>query len=303
MRENLPDIQIRARGGSLAARDGVVVSFFIHRAPEVVAPAVWRAIQTYLRAIPPKTLGWYVSDDGELAPLDDAGWEHIRKYLIEAPWNGAWPIELLESPSEAAGYQVEYYGRRLNDPILEDPVTSVTFTFPTGYLLEHGAPQLRALAIELARELPFHFGYASLALVSPQGLFGSGDWKLLEALLSRYPGLDIYHSRKFSSVIGTHALSASWLTFLGQPLLGRLGGSEALQAALAFPEVSLLKMEVDRLLIILDEWPDPIDTEKGPIPPRYQALASLLKPFMYEYKGDTDGLLLHMNRWHRRLCP
>ena len=62
----------------LVARDGVVLCFFMRRSHAEVAPAVWRALQTYLRAIPPQSLGWYGSDDGDTLPLDDKGWEHIR---------------------------------------------------------------------------------------------------------------------------------------------------------------------------------------------------------------------------------
>ncbi|NOK20324.1 type VI immunity family protein [Corallococcus carmarthensis] len=302
MRDAFPVIRLRGKGGWLAGRDGIVLSFFIHRSPETFAPAIWRALQTYLRAIPSGTLGWYPSEEGELAPLDAQGWEHIRKYLLDPPWRGVWPLQLMESPSEAGSYHFEYYARRLGDPILKDPISSVSFTFPTEYILEHGASQLRDLALQLGRELPFNFGYASFAIVSPQGLFSSGDWSLIESLLGRYPGLDVYNTREFSSVIGTHALGAYWLTFLGQPLLGRLGGIEALRRGIPFPEANLLPLEGDRLLINLGEWPDAIDTEKGAVPPQYSALASLLEPFLFEYKGnELNGFERLMNQWHRRL--
>ncbi|WP_375759020.1 type VI immunity family protein [Corallococcus exercitus] len=125
MKEAHPAIQLRDKGGWLAAQDGLVISFYLHRAPEEVAPAIWRSLQRYLRVIPPKTLNWYVSEEGDMAPLDDAGWEQIRQYLLAPPWSGAWAIELSESPSEAGSYQFEYYGRRLEDPLYKDPITSV----------------------------------------------------------------------------------------------------------------------------------------------------------------------------------
>ncbi|WP_328701023.1 type VI immunity family protein [Corallococcus silvisoli] len=278
-----------------------MVSFFVHRPPEEVAPAIWRALRTYLRAIPPGALGWYVSEEGEMAPLDDTGWENVRQHLLESPWNGVGAIELWESPSEAGSYHFEYYGRRINDPVFKDPITSVSFTFPTEYLVERGTAHLRTLALELARELPFSFGYASPAIISPQGLFGMGDWSAIEALMARYLGLDAYHTREFSSVIGTHALGAYWLTFLGQPLLGQLGGVEALRQAL--PDTSLLPLEDERLLITLGEWPDAIDTEKAAVPSPYRALASLLSPCLFEYTGDLNGFERLMNQWHKRLCP
>jgi hypothetical protein len=301
MRTEIPTIRLLSKQGWLAARDGVVMSFFIHHPPEEVAPAVWRALQTYLRAIPAGVLGWYVSDTGDMSPLDDEGWEQIRRYLLEPPWNGVWAIELSENPGEAGGYQFEFYGRRLDDPALKNAVTSISFTFPTEYLHEHGAVRLRELASELSLELPFNHGYAGPALVSPQGLFSAGNWDSLDELLTRYAGLEVFHTRAFSKVLGTQSLGAHWLTFLGQPLLGRLGGAEAVARELSTPGTHCMPMDGDRLLITLGEWPDPIDTEAAPIPPQYRGLARLLEPFMYDYKGDTDWLLLHMNRWQRRL--
>ncbi|RKH65802.1 DUF3396 domain-containing protein [Corallococcus interemptor] len=303
MSDAFPVIQLRARKGWLAGRDGVVISFFIHRNPEDFAPAAWRALQVYLQAIPPGTLSWYPDDDGEMAPLDDTGLDYIRRCLLESPWNGLRPIELLETPSEAGGYHFEYYGRRLGDPILKDPIGSVSFSFPTEYLKKHGASHLRALALQLGHELPFNFGYVSFAIVSPQGLFSSGDWTITEALLARYPGLDAYNNRQLSSVIGTHALAPAWLTFLGQPLLGQLGGIAALRKVLPFPEVSLHPMDGDRMLVTLDDWPDPIDTQEKPIPPQYRALARLMEPFLFQYEGEEKELPLYqqdMNRWIRR---
>ncbi|WP_375742299.1 DUF3396 domain-containing protein [Corallococcus interemptor] len=301
MKDIFPVIQLRARRGWLAGRDGIVISFFIHRPPQDVAPAVWRALQIYRRVIPAGTLGWYPSDDGDMTPLDDTGWTYLRECLLEPPWNGLRPIELLESPSEAGSYHFEYYGRQLEHSILEDPISSVSFTFPTEYIKEHGASHLRALALQLGNELPFNFGYASFAVVSPQGLFSSADWNITEALLNRYPGLDAYNNRELSAVIGTHALAPAWLTFLGQPLLGQLGGIDALRNALPFPEVSLLPMDGDRVLVTLDEWPDPIDTQAKAIPPQYRALAHLMEPFLFQYEGE--GLLPFQqdtNQWLRR---
>lgn len=266
-----------------------------------VGPAVWRAIETYLRAIPPGSLNWYTSADGDMVPLDDEGWEHNRQEVAERVGGGGRTAELRESPSETGGYQVEYYGRRLDSLFHDAPATTLSFTFPTEYLVEHGAIRLRSLALELARELPLNFGYASFALVSTQGSWAAADWDITEALLARYTGMDAPRTRRFSSVLGTRALGPYWLTFLGQPLLGQLGGIDALRNVLPFPEVSLLAMDGDRVLITMDDWPDPIDTQAKSIPPQYRALARVMEPFLFRYDGEE--LLPYQqdtNRWIRR---
>ncbi|HEX8706348.1 MAG TPA: DUF3396 domain-containing protein [Myxococcaceae bacterium] len=287
------------------ARDGVVLCFFMRRSHEEVAPAVWQALQSYRRAIPSQALSWYGSDDGDTLPLDDKGWEYIRKQILERSWGNMWNVELEEGSGEVGSYNFEYRGRRIHAPDFshdEGATSAVAFSFSNEYLLEHGPAHLRALSLEIARELPFSFGYASLAFVCPRGLWYAARKELL-APLARYLGFDLYYLDETSRVIGTRARGAYWLTFLGQPLLEQLGGSENLRHKLAFPEVSFEPLEGDRLLITLGEWPDAIDTQKKALFPQYRALAHLLEPFLYEertgwFSLDKDN----MRRWLRRLC-
>jgi hypothetical protein len=249
-------------------------------------------------------LAWYGTPDGDTLELDDKGWEHILEKTLERPWGGEWIVELDESCGEVGGYHFEYDGRKLDDPLFshdEGATSGVAFSFPTEYLLEHGPAHLRALALELARELPFSFGYASLAFISPRGRWYGARRELLPQLV-RYLGLDLYRLDATSRVIGTRARGAYWLTFLGQPLLGQLGGIEGLRPKLSFPEVSFQPLEGERLLLTLGEWPDAIDTEQELYMPHYRALAQLLEPFLYEertgwFSLDKDN----MRRWLRRL--
>jgi hypothetical protein len=310
MRENIPVIRLTpdVGGDRVMARDGVVICFFMRHSHREVAPAIWRALETYRRAIPPQALAWYGSEEGEPLPLDDKGWAHIRHKILERPWGMEWLVDLAEDCSQVGGYHFEYDGRKLDAPMFshdENSASGVLFTFPTEYLLEHGPGHLRALALELGRELPFSFGYASLAIIAPHGLWYSARRSVVP-LLSRYLGLDIYQLGETSGVIGTRARGAYWLTFLGQPLLGQLGGLERLRDTLPFPGVSFEPLEAERLLVTLGEWPDAIDTAKGVYVPEYRALAHLMEPFLCEERHDWFTWYPpggdNMRRWMRRLC-
>jgi hypothetical protein len=311
MRERIPIIRVRADNGFLVARDGLLLCFFMRRSHGEVAPTVWRALRTCLHAIPPQTLSWYVACEGGTLPLDEQGWKHLHGEMLERPCLVSRSAYLREHRDEASGYNFEYYGRRLDAPLFardENSTCAVFFTLPTEYLMEHGPARVRALALELARELPFNFGYASLALLSPDQEWYAARGTV-RALRDRYPGLDVYDIEQTSRVIGTRARGAYWLTFLGQPLLGQLGGLENLRQRLSFPDISFQSLDDERALLTLHEWPEAIDTQKERPPPQLLALAQLLEPFIYH--EEVTGWFFHdhlkgmedMRRWIRRFCP
>ncbi|ATB26959.1 type VI immunity family protein [Melittangium boletus] len=300
-----PVIRVREDNGRPKVLDGLVLCFFIRRKHTEINQAVWNSLQTYLRAIPSGVPGWYIDPESELRPLDEQGWAHIHWRILERPWGQACHVSLWQFEQEVGGYNFEYAGYQL-DPLRfhdEKAASAIAFSLPTEYLLEHGPEKVRALAIELSRDLPFSSGYVSLAFVSPDVRWYAQREKLLP-LIERYWGLDLYDINGTSRCIGTGARGAYWLTFLGQPLLGQLGGIEALRRELPFPEVSFQPLEGERLLLTLEEWPNPMDTREGLDVPQYRALARLLAPYLPE---ETIGLTSifdrkNMGRWLRRFC-
>jgi hypothetical protein len=305
MSERYPVVQVRGIGGQLAVRDGLILCFFMRRKYTEIAQTVWLALQTYLRAIPSGSLGWYVDPEGDTPPLDEQGWMYIREKILDRPRAHACLVELLQLEEEVGGYNFEYAGYQLDSLLLNDEkaACSIAFSLPTEYLLEHGPDGVRALALELSRDLPFSFGYVSLAFVSPIGRWTSVRREFLH-LIERYRGMDLYHLGKTSRCIGTGARGAYWLTFLGQPLLEQLGGLEVLRRELAFPEVSFQPLEGERLLLTLGEWPSPMDVREFVDRPHFRALAHLLEPSFPEEKIGLTSLLdnRNMGRWLRRFC-
>jgi hypothetical protein len=313
MSKHLPILRVRTDRGYPVARDGIVICFFMHRSHGEVARAVWQALQTYRHAIPPQALSWYPDANGDWQPLDEKGWRFVREDVLDRRWPRPCSAELAEHCDDVGGYNFEYTGRWLDDTRFmfdEDPTCAVTFTLPTEYMVEHGPTHVRALALELARELPFSFGYASFALIAPDGQWLAAP-STVGTLRDRYPGLDIYKLRETSKNIGTNARGAYWLTFLGLPLLGRLGGLEVLRRRLPFPEVSLQTLpplEGERVLVTLGEWPEAIDTEQQERPsPQLLALGHLLEPYLHEERSNWFYFLNNdrqdMRRWIRRFCP
>lgn len=273
-----------------------------------VAPAVWRALQAYVRAIPSSSLSWYVAPEGGFLPLDAPRWEQVREEMLEQPCPVSCSVSLQQSRDEVGGYNFEYVGRRLDAPPFardENSTSAVSFTVPTEYLMEKGADSVRALAIDLVRELPISFGYASLALVAPNEWWFAARQEVRQ-LRDRYPGLDVCILEQSSRVLGTRARGTYWLTFIGQPLLGQLGGTEHLQRRFATADPTLQALGNERLLLTCGAEPRAFDTQREPPPPQFLALARWLEPFLY-HEELTSWFSPHdpedMRRWVRRFYP
>ncbi|WNG39212.1 DUF3396 domain-containing protein [Archangium violaceum] len=299
MSEHYPRIRIDRSIGEkryLCIRESVSITFYMKHSHQEIVQQVIRALEVYRRAVNPHDLGWYADPyTGDWDELDDKGWAYIRQHLFEEPAAYPW---LSESPSETTGYEFLYDGLLLK--VHEgDPASAVTFFLPTEYLEEHGPGRVRELALELAAELPFNSGHAGLCFHFPDTLLGIT--RPIRDLAFRYPGLDIPGARSAASSIGTRVDGVHWLNFLGQPVLGELGGTSSLRARLHSPDISVQELNEAQALVTLGKWPEAGDTEKSHTLPAYRELAHVLEPWLYRERPLWDGFSEEdLRRWERR---
>lgn len=300
MSEHYPRIRIDGFVGQKSfpiIRESVSITFYMKRSHQEVVQNMMRCLDVYRRAVGPDKLGWYVDpSSGDWDELDDKGWAHLQRAMSEEPATSLW---LRESASITTGYEVLYRGRLL-DVYDEAEVTSgVSFFLPTEYLEEHGPGRVRELALELASRLPFNSGHAGLAFNYPETQLGTTD--AIRDLSFRYRGLDILELDSDSYSIGTRVNGVHWLNFLGQPVLGELGGISGLRARLHSPDTSVQELDSDRAVVTLGIWPEAGDTEKGHTLPAYHELARVLEPWLYLDRARFGGFSEEdMKRWERR---
>ncbi|AKJ08158.1 Hypothetical protein AA314_09784 [Archangium gephyra] len=181
-------------------------------------------------------------------------------------------------------------------PERKDDVCVLYLRLPTAYLEERGPEHVHALACELAAELPFSSGYADFVLCSSL----LHEVAALELIRSRYPGVHLTSSGA-TMYVGTRVEGVHWMNFLGQPVLGELGGVSGLRERLALPGISLQEMSGDRVLITLGERPEVGEGEAGQSLAPHRALARVLEPVLYRRKSmfghKVPEELLH---WDRR---
>ncbi|KFE66240.1 DUF3396 domain-containing protein [Hyalangium minutum] len=300
MTEHYPRIRVRAEGGMLLVREGLSLHFHMRRSHEEVAPSLLRALETYVKAVGPETLRWYYDPDGEPQPLDEHGWEQARRELL-GPGS---PVIQLDDDSTENRYRFEYHGKDLKAPAVKrkpDAVCSALFWLPTEFLEEHGPERVRELASALAAPLPLGSGHGGLSFNADYSLLGARHEVAQHWL--RYPGFDVYDSPNFHSwKVGTRVRGPHWLTFLGQPVLGALGGAEGLRSRLQSPGTTVQELAGDKVLITLGAWPEAGDTQQGDTLPAYRELARVLEPWLYV---DEDPRMLGQSeedtrRWKRR---
>ncbi|WP_395845021.1 DUF3396 domain-containing protein [Archangium violaceum] len=263
-----------------------------------ISQAVHQSLETYLRAVVPDALTLYADEEGFWQSLDAKGWALIHGDLQHPSMA---MIDLSGAANNQQSYRFVYRGRRLDDLFLKrqpGAVSAVSFWLPTEYLEEHGPGRVRELALELASPLPFCSGNAGLSFNCATNPAHEGEARELRF---RYPGMDVPDMSWVSLHIGTQVRGPSWLTFLGQPVLGELGGVSGLRAQLHHPETTVQEMEGDRAVVSLGPWPEAGDTEQGNVLPAYRELARVLEPWLYhEPRLHAVQSMEDTRRWERR---
>jgi hypothetical protein len=293
--ERFPRIRARSPGGSRLVREGLSFIFYLRHPHNALVPAVTRSLEAYLRAIGPNALGWYANEEGEYRKLDTEGCAQIHRDLHAEEWA---IVQLYDADLSELRYRFEYFARELvdlagrDDP---DEVSTVSFWLPSEFLEEHGPSRVRALALELAAPLPFCSAYAGLAFNSDLDLPGAAEEIARHCF--RYPGMDI-SARQWK--LGTRLWGVQWLTFLGQPVLGELGGPEGLRARLSEPGTTVQEMEGKRAVVTLGARPEAGDTEQGQVLPAYRELAHILEPWLYQGERVLHFSHEQERRWVRR---
>jgi hypothetical protein len=162
---------------------------------------------------------------------------------------------------------------------------------PTEYLEEQGQGRVQALAIDMAEGLPFSSGYVGLAFSRPEAVPEAAEF-----VRRRYPGLHL--SKEGPDIrVGTQVDGVHWMNFLGQPVLGKLGGVAGLRERLILPGISIEEMSGDRAVITLGEQPDPGDLEEGRTLPLHRALARVLEPHLHSSNRPLGRM--SPDEWHR----
>ena len=285
--------------GELSASDALLMCFYLPHPNERLAPAVIRAVELFRERVKPYQFVWNDTGDGQAEPFDDASWERTRRRVLEAGHGKGGFLKLEGETPGVDDLYVDYRGLSsvpLPWPERKDDVCVLYLRLPTEYLEERGPEHVHALALELAAELPFSSGYVDFVLCSSL----LREVAALEFIRPRYPGVHLTSSGATMHV-GTRVEGVHWMNFLGQPVLGELGGVARLRERLVLPGLSLQELSGERVLITLGARPEVGEAEADQRLAPHRALARVLEPCLYQRKSMfgrpvPEALL----RWDRR---
>lgn len=300
MNEFAPRLRVKAESGISLLRDGVSLAFYIRHPHRQIAQAILQALDTYNQEVGPRALGRYFDEEGMSQELDDPAWKRLRQQMFDEKWPS---LQLADADASEYGYRFEYCGKPLDAPSLKDkPEATCTLGIwlPTEYLEARGPGRLRALALDLCADLPFCFGQVGLSFNAHLGLIGVR--REVHKYCFRYPGMDISDPGAYSLDLGTQVRGPAWMTFLGNPVLGQLGGVAALRARLSSPGTLVQELPGERAVITLGPRPEAGDLTRGDTLPAYRELARVLEPWLHEETSDygPDFPPEDLRRWERR---
>ncbi|WP_083682549.1 type VI immunity family protein [Archangium sp. Cb G35] len=294
-----PRLRYHNERGGLSASDAVLLCFYLPHPNEWIAPAVIRAVELFRERIKPYQFTWNDTGDGQAEPLDEASWDRTRRKTLEAEPGGSGSLRLVGEDPGVDDLLVDYRGLSpvpLPWPERKDDVCVLYLRLPTEYLEERGPEHVHSLARELAAELPFSSGYVDFVLCSSS----LHAVPALELVRPRYPGVHLTSSGA-TMYVGIRVEGVHWMNFLGQPVLGELGGVSSLRERLALPGISLQEMSGDRVLITLGAQPEVGEVEADRRLAPYRALARVLEPVLYQRKSMFGRRVPEeLLRWDRR---
>ncbi|WP_245814419.1 type VI immunity family protein [Cystobacter ferrugineus] len=312
----------------LLAREVFRIAFYMPHDHPDIAQGVGHAIDCYMRAVGegPKTIN-YVSrsyDEGSALTTEQWGWvrlllQNTRRWSFPDDYEDWEQSEIEKRRFERGllftggsgnrnGYELEYKARIPWRPAPETTFVSLlTATLPIEFLERHGHGPVRQLVLDMASQLRFASGHAGLALRLYWWLPRADDSLRVGPL--RYPGLDLRDAWGHEERMGLHVDGVHWLNFLGSPVLGQLGGADALRSRLRSAETTVAALDEERAVVSLGERPEAGDLTAGKSLPAYRELAHVLEPWLEPLflppAGETryTSLLLtedEARRWWRR---
>ena len=223
------------QGSELIMHLGIGMTLFFPRPFSDVRAAVWDLWQKYLVLVGKEKLTWARLGGGNRSRAVNAStFRTIEAWLTGTKDYGkdCW-ISIHDGPMDCLGqYSFELEG--LGDPGEdEEDVGCLDMRFPIDWLDSdsvHG-PALIEQLVSLAAKVPFYCGMAGFVFHRSPYKYDATIGKMA-ALSKRFEGVEISASHREVYWAAKGLVSVNWITLLGDGLVAKLGGRNALSKKL-----------------------------------------------------------------------
>jgi hypothetical protein len=217
-------------------RPGISLVLYSEVPLSALGPAVADVLEQYLAFVPPKALETYYAPTGTYKKLTPRILPTTLKTLRSLP-KGAqyYEFHFGQGPEGGVGlYAAHFIGTWLADKKRYPLETNLlTLEFPADLLDRVSVGDFLGWVVRAAETLPYVSGNAGYAFQHPH-TFSSEAPAAIGRLMPRYLGFDPSYANCRDEMSG-HSPSAHWLNLAGPALVDKLGGAEAVRAALPAP--------------------------------------------------------------------
>jgi hypothetical protein len=277
---------MRLKGKDLVlVRPGLTLNLYLDTPLSECAARCADAVEAYLAHIGPDTLRTYMADNGSFRPLTSKQISKDLRTLRTLPTGrDSYRILYNQGVESEVGTHAVYLEANTFDGTgpMPDETNLLRLEFPPPPAGDESwLDPFIGFVCRLANLVPFQSGNAGFAF-KHVGVLQSNVRKEINQLLPRYYGFDPSYDSARMKMRG-RSFGAHWLTLLRTDLIQKLGGMEAIRAALPRAELRPLDQGV---LIRAARRPPLGDvnrqcTDIGCMPD----VARLLRPIRYEAKG------------------
>jgi hypothetical protein len=220
-------------GNELIMRLGLGLTLFLPRPFEAAREGVWDLWRQFLDLAGKDRFQWARLGGGNRSrAVNPSVYRTIEAWLTGKKDYGkdCW-ISIHDGPMDCLGeygFVLEGLGPGSEE---DEDIGSLDLTFPVGLLDTLGGPGLAGRVVALAAKVAFLSGTAGFIFQRSPYKYNATVGKMA-ALSQRFEGVEVTASQKEQYWAGKGLVSVNWITFVGDGYVTRLGGREALAAAL-----------------------------------------------------------------------
>ena len=301
----MEEISIIGKEGEPIIRSNLVVCFFGQTTVPKWAATGTHVLKEWLKLVPDETLKWTLigASASTFAAINSRSVERCFALMDakKSKLKELTSFELLGPEKYGAAFSFSWKADPDSGEQDSEYSNFLEMRFPAVFLDQFGVANFVDWMVSLASEFSYDSGYSAIALFPCRESVETEAGMQIGPLALRHFGYDVSNNRRTSFDLRDRCRGAQWITFLGNSLVERLGGSAIVSTALAGYDV---RQSASGIAIIAFPYPVIGDSNRNNRVDELKPIAKLLEPLTYFGDYGLDSLFMDdedkRERWERR---